>query len=61
MARKPPKLDHVRWIMSKGKQYAYFNTGQSFAIVEKYARRVNRKKLGKAAMLKFEAKRDKSA
>lgn len=35
-------------------------TGQSFAIVEKYARRMNRKKLGKAAMLKFETTRRKS-
>lgn len=25
---KPPKLEHVRWVRSKGKLYAYFNSGQ---------------------------------
>lgn len=28
---KPPKLDHVKWVKSKGKIYPYFNTGQKKA------------------------------
>ncbi|MGL5735465.1 MAG: tyrosine-type recombinase/integrase, partial [Beijerinckiaceae bacterium] len=28
MARKPPKLEHVKWVLRRGKWYAYFNTGQ---------------------------------
>lgn len=28
---KRPKLDHVKWVKSKGRVYAYFNTGQKKA------------------------------
>lgn len=28
MARKQPKLEHVKYVHSKGRLYAYFNTGQ---------------------------------
>lgn len=28
MVHKPPKLEHVKLVRSKGKTYAYFNTGQ---------------------------------
>lgn len=28
MARKPPKLDHVKHVLRRGKWYSYFNTGQ---------------------------------
>ncbi len=35
-------------------------TGQTFQVVEHYAAKVNTRKLGKAAMLKFEARRNKN-
>lgn len=28
MPKAPPKLEHVRWVRSKGKLYAYFNSGK---------------------------------
>lgn len=28
MARKPPKIDHVKHVLRRGKWYSYFNTGQ---------------------------------
>ena len=28
MARKLPKLEHVKYVRAKGKLYAYFNTGR---------------------------------
>jgi len=36
-------------------------TGQTHQIVEKYAAKVNQRRLGKAAIVKFERARDKSA
>lgn len=31
MSRKPPPLEHVKFVKSRGKWYAYFNTGQRTA------------------------------
>jgi len=36
-------------------------TGQTHQVVEHYAAKVNRRKLGKSAIVKFERARDKSA
>jgi len=36
-------------------------TGQTHQVVEHYAAKVNRRKLGKAAIVKFAAAREKSA
>lgn len=38
MARKPPRLEHVKYVRARGKLYAYFNTGRKAAGKTVYAR-----------------------
>ena len=52
----PPHSRRGQGWLAGGRDPVDSLTGQTFAIVEHYAANVNRSKLGKAAMLKFDRK-----